>query len=162
MDIFKAEKGVYELMYEVLKRHHAGRLVDIMDQIQIVFRETASVVGGKVIQGKTRRANSILEVLHGDKSMFIIELAADVWQSFDDKQKYALLDHHLCAIHVSENKQGDRTYKVGPPDFEGFRGEIERHGVWRFPVVPDDENPVDEEDLIDSLFGPSSRMAQGQ
>lgn len=155
MDVWKAGSGVYDLMQEILKRHHVERLFDVEDKIQIIFREKAGVAGGRIVQGKTRKANPILKVLHSDDSMFIIEIAADEWQNMTDKEKYALLDHHLCSIHVTENKQGERKFTIAPPDFQGFKGEIERHGVWRYANTVDEE---DDEDVISALFGPEGSV----
>lgn len=158
MDVWKAGEDIHSLMKEILKRHHVERLFDLEDKITILFREKSGITGGRVIHAKTRKASPMLKVLHPeDETMFLIEIGAEEWLAFGDKEKSALLDHHLCSIHVEEGKEGSRKFKIAPPDFVGYKGEIERHGVWRYLNTHDEE---DEEDVIDSLFGPSSKLVK--
>jgi hypothetical protein len=156
MDVWKAGSEVHTLMSEILKRHHVERLYDMESKIAIIFREKSGITGGRIIHAKTRKASPLLKVLHPeDETMFLIEIGAEQWLEFSDKEKEALLDHHLCSIHVEESKEGARNFKIAPPDFVGYKGEIERHGVWRYLNTHDEE---DEDDVIDQLFGPSSKL----
>jgi hypothetical protein len=151
MELTKAGKDVYDLMKSVLQRHHVDRLYMVEDQIEIIFREKASCPGGRVIQGKTKKAPPLLKALSESEAIFIIELAMDEWVKMDPSEKEAIIDHHLCSMMVDENAQtGNISYKIAPPDFIGYRGEIERHGVWRYLNTADEE---DGETVIEKLFG---------
>lgn len=152
-DVWKAGADVYALMNECIKRHLPD-LLDISDKIEIVFKEKASTPQGRVIAGKTRRAPALLKVLADNESIFIIEIGADIWQQYGADDRAALLTHHLCSISVKENAQtGERSYGIAPPDFIGYKKEIELYGVWRYLNVEDEE---DEENVIDKLFGPDA------
>lgn len=150
MDVWKAGPDVYEFLHQTLKAYHLERLYDLEGKIEVVFKEKASTPGGKVVMASTKKVNPMLKVLHGSEALFIFEIAADEWQNMTDKEKLALMDHHLCSISTKESKEGDVTYSVAPPDFVGYRAEIERHGVWRY-LNRNDEDDAD--DVIASLFG---------
>ena len=151
MELSKAGKDVYALMESVLKRFHMERLWLIEDKIEIVFREKASTPGGRVVQGRTKKVPPLLSVLAESEAIFVIELAEDEWAKMGPEEKEALIDHHLCSMMVEENPQTSNiSYKIAPPDFIGYRGEIERHGVWRYLNHGDTE---DEDNVIELLFG---------
>ena len=73
-------------------------------------------------------------------------LAGDEWQhNLDEKQKKALLDHHLCSMLIDEDDDaGTIKCSVKPPDFTGYREEIERWGFWRPESDPDAPTPVEQ------------------
>lgn len=131
MDIWKANDDVRDIVKELITNYHP-HLAMSLDEIAVVFREKASKVGGQVVLGKSRKATILLGVLGDVDYKFIIELAADEWSHLDPAQQRALLDHHLCACRVDEDsKTGNLKFYIAPPDFVGYRGEIERHGIWR-------------------------------
>lgn len=140
---------VMAIVRDLIANYHP-HLADIDRQIAIVFKEKAAEVGDVVIMGKTAKAPAILAILGGEtKWQFIITLAADAWQELNDKERAALLDHHLCACRTKENEQnGAITCFVVPPDVSFYRGEIERHGMWRTSGTAPTPN------LILELFGP--------
>ena len=108
------------------------QLVLVEDEIAVLFREKASKAGGQVVLGKSKKAPSIIGVLGDIEYKFIIELAADEWSGLTNAQQTALLDHHLCACSVEENPTtGTMSCFISPPDVVAYRGEIERHGMWR-------------------------------
>jgi len=155
MDVWKAGSEEHNLLEKVLDQWHLERLVDLKGKIAVVFREKATRPGGRVVQSKMRRSPQLLAVLEDSEVAFVVEIAADEWQKFSGDEKVALMDHHLCSIHVDENTAGERAYKIAPPDFIGYEGEIQRHGMWRnlnassenaeevlsqlFPTPPSDE-----------------------
>jgi len=145
MDIWKAEKSVVDTMVTIVTAHHPD-LAPYVDQIAVIFREKASKVGGFVILGKTKKTPMLVNLLGDVEYCFVIELAADEWQSLNTEQRTALLDHHLCACRVElDKKTSDPKFSIAPPDFVGYRGEIERHGIWRPQpegAAEDGPNPV--------------------
>lgn len=149
MDYWKAGQQVYDMKSEIISRFHP-HLALIDNNIGIMFREKASVSAGRVIQGRTKKANKQLEVFHADDMVFIIELAADEWGKMSNEEQIALLDHHLCSMQAEEKDDGSINYKIAPPDFVGYKAEIERHGVWRYANQEDEDGA---ESVIMNLFG---------
>jgi hypothetical protein len=146
-DMWKADEDVMVIIRDLIAKYHP-HLALVDDEIAVVFKEKATTVGTVEIIGKTGKAPAILSVLGDTKWKFLITLAADAWVNLDDKQKVALLDHHLCGCRVEENEQnGALKCFVAPPDVSFFKGEIERHGVWRTSGTPPSAN------LIQELFG---------
>jgi len=148
MDKWKAGPDVMKMVTTLIAKYHP-HLVLIEEEIAVVFREKASEKAGKIIMGNTSKATPLLEVLTDKKFTyrFIIEIGADVWNNeLDNKQQLALLDHHLCAMKVEDDGQGVRKYSLRPPDFVGYKEEVERWGMWR---------PMDDETLsiIEEMFG---------
>jgi len=147
MDLWKAGDDVMNTVKNLVANHHP-HLALWVDEIAVVFKEKASKAGDVEIVGKTAKAPSVLEVLVPESPFkFVITLAADAWQEMDDKQKLALLDHHLCGCGVEETKGGSVKFFIRPYDIAFFRGEMERHGAWRTSGAPPTPN------LIAELFG---------
>lgn len=146
-EMWKAGDDVMTIVRDLVAKFHP-HLALCDDEIAIVFKEKSTSVGDVEIIGKTGKAPAILGVLGEVKYKFLIVLAADSWQELNDKQRVALLDHHLCGCKVEENPQtGNTKFYVAPPDVSFYKGEIERHGVWRTSSQP--PSP----DLIKELFG---------
>lgn len=147
MGHWKAGKDVMDLVSKLIADYHP-HLALIERDIGVVFKDKATEKAGLVIPGNTKKAPALMEVLTDKKFnfKFVIELGADVWQQLDDKQRVALLDHHLCAMLVEEDKDGALKCSIRPPDFVGYKEEVERHGMWR---------PMDEDTLtiIEEMFG---------
>lgn len=146
-EMWKAGDDVMTIVKDLIANYHP-HLALVDDEIAVVFKEKSTTVGSVEIIGKTGKAPAILSVLGDTKWKFLIILAADAWQSLADKQRVALLDHHLCGCRVDENAQtGALKCYVAPPDVSFFKGEIERHGIWRTTGAPPSPN------LIQELFG---------
>ena len=148
MEYWKAGREVREQMELLIKRHHP-HLMCIQDEIAIVFKEKATEKSGLVIPGATKRAPALMQVLTDKKFVYryIIEIGSNVWQGYTNKQKAALLDHHLCAMSVEEDPNtGELKCGLRPPDFVGYKEEVERHGMWR---------PMEQDTLamLESVFG---------
>ena len=145
MDVWEADKSLYDTVKELIANHHTD-LVDVEDEIAIIFREKASKTGdGRVHLGKSRKAPPLLGVLTTTDYKFVIELAGDEWNSLNNKERLALLDHHLCACRVEKDQTTGEIKKcwIQPP--VGFyREEVERHGWWRTGhVTPPDQTTID-------------------
>jgi hypothetical protein len=147
MEIWKAGPDVMKMLRDLIKKHHPHLLL-VEDEIGVVFREKAKEIAGVTILGATRKAPPLLPVLTDKKFTYkyIVELAADAWQTLDDRQRMACLDHHLCSMRVEEDAEsGEMKCSIRPPDFIGYKGEVERWGMWR---------PMDDETLtvIEQMF----------
>lgn len=147
---WKAGEDVVQTMKDVVAKYHPD-LVGVVDEIAVLFREKGTNVDGHVIAGKTSKAPAILGVLFKETPYtFIITLAADVWEELNDKQRVALLDHHLCACGAEEDDEtGEMRYFLRVPDVAFFKEEVARHGAWRSSGAPPSQN------LVEELFGTS-------
>ena len=156
MEIWKAGADVMKKVSGLIAKYHP-HLALVEKEIAVVFREKASEKAGKVIMGATKKATPLLAVLTDKKFTYryIIEIGADVWQhELDDKQRLALLDHHLCAMKVEEAANtGELKCSLRPPDFSGYKEEFERWGMWR---------PMDDETLsvIEEMFGKKAKESK--
>lgn len=146
MDVWKADEAVVATVRDLISKHHP-HLAVVDDKIAVLFREKAAKAGGRVISGKSKKAASILKVLSPVDWEFIIELAADEWQDLNNYQRVALLDHHLCALQVGEDKKGNVKCSVRTPDVAFYKSEIERHGFWWHG------GKAPEKTVIDDIFG---------
>ena len=146
-EMFVAGEEVVNTMKDLVAKYHP-HLALVVDEIAVVFKEKATQVGDVVITGKSSKAPAILQTLSEVNWKFILLLAADQWKEMSDKERLALLDHHLCACRAEENEETQETrYFIQPPDVEFYREEIERHGFWRTSGEPAPKN------LIMELFG---------
>lgn len=144
---YKASEEIYETMKDLITNHHPN-LATIIDEIAILFKEKATQVGDTVIPGKTSKASPLLGLLSERDWKFVITLAEDEWSQMTNKQRVALLDHHLCACGAEENaKSGEMKYFVKVPDVSFFKDEVERHGFWRT------SGASPQPDHIQELFG---------
>lgn len=158
MEIWKAGKDVMDLMLRLIAEHHP-HLAMIESDIGIVFREKAIEKNGKTILGVTKKAPPMLSVLTDKKFnyKFIVELGADAWQTLSDRQRMALIDHHLCSMSVEEDEdKGTLSCSMRPPDFLGYKEEVERWGMWR-PL--DDDTLTALEHMFDTKDGDRSSVA---
>lgn len=143
---WKADDSVMAMVRDLIANYHP-HLALCDDEIAVVFKEKATVQGEVTVLGKTSKASELFGVLGDVKWKFIITLASDQWNNMSDKERVALIDHHLCGCKSVENKQGNVSYSVVPPDVSFYKGEIERHGMWRTSHVP--PTPA----LIEEIFG---------
>lgn len=158
MNVWKAGTDV-DTTIKSLIANHFPLLAGIDNKILVVFKEKASKVGDAVVQGKTAKANQLLGVVGEVEYKFVITLAQDEWQSLTDREREALLFHHLCACGAEEDQQtGDVKCFVKLPDVSFFREEVEQYGFWRTSG-----GPPPEPNLIDELFGvkPQATPAPG-
>lgn len=124
---------------QLVAKHHTD-LVDY--RIEYTFRSEASKTAGRVIWGKARKisglnawlANPEREDLDPEEPIepfFVIELALDVWNTLDGKQRIALVDHELSHCQIRVNANGDPAPTVVPHDVEEFEAVLRRHGFYR-------------------------------
>ena len=144
---WKAADDVVAMSKDLIAKYHP-HLALCDDEIAIVFKEKATIQGDVVVAGKSAKASELFGVLGDTKWKFIITLAADTWAEFSDAEKVALLDHHLCACKCEENPQtSNMKFSVVPPDVAFYKGEIERHGMWRTSGAPPSPS------MIEEIFG---------
>lgn len=146
-DMWRAGDEVAASVRDLIAKYHP-HLAMHDDEIVVLFKEKASVVGDMVVLGKTSKASPILALLADKAYKFVITLAADEWQRLSDKKRLALLDHHLCACMAEEDvATGKSKFWVQPPEVGFFQAELERHGFWRTTGKAAPKN------MLEELFG---------
>jgi hypothetical protein len=139
MDRWKAGEETQDDIKTLVGEAHP-HLVDIMDDIIVIFKEKASRKGGQPVLGKTSKAPALISLLGERDYQFVIELAADTWNLLDEVQRKALLDHQLCFIGGEEDeKSGEMKYYLTAPDISYFSSEVDRNGHWRPDLSESDE-----------------------
>jgi len=129
-EYWKAGEDVMTMMTSLLGHHPDLALVE--DEIAVVFREKAAKKGGKIVLGSSKKAPAMIGVLGDTEYKFILEIAADEWQSLTNKQQLALVDHLLCGCGVEENPTtGTMKCFLRSPDVAFYWDELDRHGDWR-------------------------------
>lgn len=151
MDRWKAGEEVQDVIRELVGEAHP-HLVDIVDDIIVIFKEKASRKGNYPQLGKTSKAPALISLLGERQYQFVIELGADTWVELEDSQKKALLDHQLCFISGEEDeKTAEMKYSLTTPDISYFSSEVERNGHWRPDFSKEEE--TDSEDMeLDELL----------
>jgi hypothetical protein len=154
-ELYEADKEIRTIMVDLITRFHPDLAV-IEPEIALLFKggnaapagdEEAAPAPTKEL-GKTGKAPPILKAITGKDWKFVITLSQDGWMQLNDAQRVALLDHHLCGCRVTEDTE-KHTYKytVARPDVAFYKGEVERHGVWRTSGAPPTAK------LVEQIFG---------
>lgn len=152
-DVWKAGDEVYKAIEALIASNEClTPLASIDKEILVVFKEKASKNGDRVIAGKTAKANNLLGLVDDAHDWkFVITLAGDEWQGMSDKDREALLFHHLCACGVQENPDsGELKFWVRLPEVSFYREEVEKYGFWRT------SGTVPEPNLVLEMFGPDA------
>jgi len=149
-----AADEVTKALEELIVNHHPD-LIMISDQIAVVFRETAAKSGGEVVLGSTKTVAAMTNLLAGKDWKFIIELAGDEWVNLTDRQKEALLDHHLCACSADQDEiTGFVKCRVQPADYHAYYDNVKRYGHWLYETRGEEE-----QSLVEELFGTPKKGA---
>ncbi len=134
--IFEADKNIYKMMRKIITEteEHAD-LIDAIDGIAIVMKEVnrpKKDPTANVMTGKTSKAPAVMEALGRADYKFVITINTVTWNEYTPEQKLAQIDHCCCSMSAKFNENtGETSYSVKKPDFIGFHGELQRHGVWR-------------------------------
>ena len=148
---WKASSSTHEIIRDLTANHHP-HLVDIVDDIVVVFKDKASRKGDRPILGTTAKAPAILSVLGEREYQFVLTIGNDCWVKLNEAQRTALIDHLLCFIGGKEDeKTGEMKYFMQTPDVFYFSEEESRHGNWRADVeYPSNKKDDGDKDTADS------------
>lgn len=114
------------------------------DEIRYVFRDEAQKSKGRLVYGKSSiisglSAYCVNNVAGADNDygqagptdLFVIEIAEDVWERLDERQRTALVDHELCHLDVEfDESTGELSRKIRAHDVEEFTEIAQRYGTW--------------------------------
>jgi hypothetical protein len=124
-----------ERIAEKLIEQHHRHLLDV--PIRYLWRDKAASSKGKVVLGKARKVTGLpAHLVHlalkdeppEEVEFFVLEIAADMWQTLTEAQRVALVDHELCHLGTAG---ADERLIVRGHDLEEFSAVVERHGLWR-------------------------------
>lgn len=164
-DVWKANAEIQEKMAELVGAYHPD-LALVLDEMVVVFREKAAKKGGRVVLGKPRKGSPLLSALSKTDYKFILEIAADEWESLNTKRQTALIDRLLCGCRTEEDaKTGALKCFLVEPDVSYYYDELSRYGDWM--PRPEGEEPEGPEDPVAVLtpnsptapFGPNAGKA---
>jgi len=131
MDYWRAEESIVGMVKDLVVKHHP-HLIDIVDEILVLFKEKGKETKKGFIAGESGKVPNKWLTLSDTNWTFCITLAQNAWDELDQREKKALLDHHLCAFVGEEDKKtGMMKYSLDPPDVSFYKPEIERYGFWR-------------------------------
>lgn len=119
----KATHAMLELVESITHQHHK-RLDGA--SIAVLTKEKASKSKGKTILATASLVPSKVEPILDDEYHFMIVIGRDRWETLEDAQRRALIDHELCHCVMD----GDAP-KMRNHDYEEFAEIIARHGFWR-------------------------------
>lgn len=150
-DMWEADADVIALVQHWIANHHP-KLALIDKNIAVIMKAKASKSGGVPVLGKARRSPAILDVLGKGEYEFILEIAADEWQTLTNTQRDALVDHLLCSLQCEEEEgTGEVKCSIREPDVSFFYDELKRHGDWR--PRPQEEEPGGAIDVESKILG---------
>lgn len=98
-------------------------------KIGFIYRSEASWSSDKMVIGHAKKVSSQDHPFMDYD--FVIWLAMDVYQKYDQKRREALIDHELCHCFMTE----DGEAKLRHHDIEEFKAIVERYGLWKSDLV---------------------------
>lgn len=139
MTTYTIAAEVEKVAHELIRGPHV-RLATA--PIAYVFRSPAAKDRGRDVWAKARKVSGLaaflavtptpleepdfLDVGEPPTDFFVVEVAADIWQTLNDRQKTALVDHELSHF---DYLPGD-PLKLTGHDLEEFVGVVRRYGLW--------------------------------
>lgn len=103
-------------------------------KIKYICRNRAAKRAGVPVPGNVYKMSGKFEFLTGYN--FIIEIALEVWNDYNEQQRIALVDHLLTRCTGEEREDdGEIKWKVRPPEVQEFPEVAERNGQWNESLV---------------------------
>jgi hypothetical protein len=142
---YRPAPQVAELVGQLVDDTHRD-LEPVRDRIICVFRDPPGRSAGRQEWGRARKVSGLNAFLiarvpddeipdeEADFSVFVIEIALEVWAKLDEASRAALVDHELCHCVLDEDDNGDLVLTIVGHDIEEFHGVLSRHGLWREDV----------------------------
>ncbi|MGH3680591.1 MAG: putative metallopeptidase [Natronosporangium sp.] len=139
MTSYTTAAAVERIAEQLIEAHHK-HLADV--SIRYLWRDKAATSKGNVVLGKARKVSGLsahlVHLVRKDEppeevEFFVLEIAADIWDTLTEAQQTALVDHELChfGVEIPEKPDKDRRLVLRGHDLEEFAGVVERHGLWR-------------------------------
>ena len=133
-ELVGADDPAYDLLNSLVSAFH-----DHLSEARIALAwNTAwkADTDGRVTLGKCRKVGDLDRDIH--EYDFIVILNREFWNSFNDRQKAALLDHELMHAEIKTDEHGEPeqdergriVYRIRKHDIEEFADVVKRHGLW--------------------------------
>ena len=89
--------------------------------------------GGKVKWGVVKVCPPDYAVLitGEQEQFFVLQVAKNVWDQMEPRQREALVDERLCRCHYDDVKQ---KLSIRKPPVEAFPENVKRYGAWRAEI----------------------------
>ena len=97
--------------------------------IAYAWKRRGGASKGRVKFGEIQKVSGVASFLADEQYQFLVWLGADNVREneFTERQVEALVFHELC--HTAFDDEKDEVILVGH-EFEGFRDELQRYGLW--------------------------------
>jgi hypothetical protein len=159
MTSYTTAPAVERIAEKLIEQHHR-HLLDV--PIRYLWRDKAASSKGNVVLGKARKVTGLpahlVHLVRKDEppeevEFFVLEIAADMWQTLTEPQRVALVDHELChlGVEIPERADADRKLVIRGHDLEEFAAVVERHGLWR-PAIETFRAAVDAQLTLDEAM----------
>lgn len=130
-DKWQANDDVYKAMRDICANYHES-LIDVVDEIAILFQEKPPKEGGIEVPCVVSKANDTVNALSSQPWKFIITIGDDKWKDWSNSDRNACLDRALCAMSIERDEASDlitKWTKKGP-SVSFYSAELDRHGPW--------------------------------
>lgn len=128
--IFAEFEEIEKLANELIAQHHPDLSVA---RIRYICRNKAAKRAGRPVPGNVYKMGGKFEYLVGCD--FVIEIALQVWNDFNPRQRRAIIDHLLSRCIGDEQEDGTMKWKIRPPEVQEFPEVVERNGQWNDELV---------------------------
>lgn len=102
-------------------------------RIRYICRNKAAKRSGRLVPGNVYKMGGKYEYLVGCD--FVIEVALQVWNDFNPRQRTAVIDHLLSRCTGEEEEDGTMKWKLRPPHVQEFPEVVERNGQWNDELI---------------------------
>jgi hypothetical protein len=103
-------------------------------KIRYICRNKAAKRAGSLIPGNIYKMSGKYAFLTGYN--FVMEIALEVWNDYNDTQRTALVDHLLTRCVGEENEEdGEMKWRVQSPIVQEFPEVAERNGQWNESLI---------------------------
>jgi hypothetical protein len=129
--IFGDMESAEEIAKPLIKEHHPHLLTAI---IKYRCRSKSTKRSGNPVPGNVMKvADRIHDLVNAD---FLVEVALDVWNDLNPKQRIALIDHLLTRLTgIEDEDSGEMRWNVQPPIVQEFPEVVARNGNWNDGLI---------------------------
>jgi hypothetical protein len=130
--VFGEFEAIEEIAKVLISKHHLDLATA---RIRYICKNKASKKAGFLVPGNVYKMAPKYEYLVGCD--FVLEIALEVWNDFNPRQRQAVVDHLLsrCVGEEDEEDGGAMKWKLRPPEVQEFPEVVERNGQWNESLI---------------------------
>lgn len=104
-------------------------------RIKYICRNKATKRSGAPVPGNVYKMSGKFAFL--TECDFIVEVALEVWNDYNEAQRMAVIDHLLtrCVGEEDEEDGGEMKWRVRHPSVQEFPEVVERNGQWTHEIM---------------------------